>query len=357
MRRNLRVLALTRYGELGASSRLRTFQYLPDWYQSDIDVTVIPLFEDEILSARYKIGRYGLLTIMQCFSKRIAAMLFRKNIDLIWIEKEALPWWPLWFELILLRGTPFILDYDDATFHNYDKHRSALVRWIYSSRLDKLMNRSSLVLGGSPYLVERAKKSGAKKIELLPTVIDLKRYPINKIKKSVSEIPRIVWIGSPSTAQYLNILHEPLKKLVAKKHFILRIIGADIHLPGVPIELINWTEESEVSNIAECDIGIMPLRDSAWEKGKCGYKLIQYMACHLPVVASPVGVNTSIVENGINGYLANDAEEWVRALLQLIENKLLCEKMGAAGRLKVEAEYSLQVSSKKLINLILNLVE
>ena len=138
--------------------------------------------------------------------------------------------------------------------------------------------------------------------------------------------------------------------------FILRVIGGQIIMPGVNVETIDWAEDSEVASIASAHVGVMPLSDSLWERGKCGYKLIQYMACSLPVVASPIGVNTEIVQEGINGFLANDSTTWINTLEQLLTQPERAIKMGQAGRKRVESEYCLQVTAPKLEKLMRQVV-
>ena len=123
-------------------------------------------------------------------------------------------------------------------------------------------------------------------------------------------------------------------------------------MPGVQVESVLWTESTEVESISACHVGLMPLKDSAWERGKCGYKLIQYMACGLPVVASPVGVNTEIVEDGVNGYLANINEEWVTSLEMLLTQPQVRLRMGCAGRAKVQEEYCIQKTGPMMVELL-----
>ena len=344
----VRVLALTRYGMLGASSRLRTLQYLPTLIGAGMSVHVQSLFVDDALQMKYHYGQYGWMAALKYFAQRLDALCKRHDFDLLWIEKEALPWWPLWVEAALLRGVPYVLDYDDAIFHNYDLHRLAVVRSVYGRRLDGLMANAALVVCGNEYLAQRARQAGAAWVEVLPTVIDLDRYPLSEAPHKVLDIPRIVWIGSPSTARYLNQLTQPLQELSQKVPFVLRVIGANFEAPGVKIECIPWLEATEVGDISACDVGIMPLQDSPWELGKCGYKLIQYMACGLPVVASPVGVNKSIVQDGLNGYLADNAEDWLGALEGLLLNSQLRKSMGVDGRQQVERLYCLQVTGPRL---------
>lgn len=346
----LRVLALSRYGALGASTRMRFMQYIPALEGAGLQIQVQALFDDAALAARYERVAYSLGTIMQCFTRRIAALQNRNNFDVLWIEKEALPWWPQWIEAAMLRGVPYMLDFDDAVFHNYDQHRLAAVRHLFGQRLDGLMAQASLVVAGNDYLAQRARDAGASWVEVLPTVIDLDRYPYpHPAQATRSSVPPVVvWIGSPSTVRYLQLLQEPLQSLAKRMPFVLRVIGGEVAFPGVQVECLPWTESTEVAHIANADVGVMPLLDSPWERGKCGYKLIQYMACGLPVVASPVGVNASIVRDGVNGFWSHDAQSWACALEKLLTDASLRVRMGAEGRQQVERDYSLQVTAPRL---------
>jgi glycosyltransferase involved in cell wall biosynthesis len=346
------ILILSRYGRLGASSRLRMLQYLPSLGQVEVKCDVRPFFDDEMLRAKYQLGGYGFSSLVRAYGSRVIQLLRRKRFDLIWIEKEALPWLPVQVERALLQGVPYVLDFDDAWFHNYDLHRSAWVRRILGHRLDRLMAGARLVIGGNDYLLQRARDAGARWVERVPTVIDLDRYPLGPEKLLGASAPKIVWIGSPSTVRYLSGLAEPLRALAQRVPFKLRVIGAPLEMAGVEVECVPWTEASEVAAIAECDIGVMPLFDSPWERGKCGYKLIQYMACGLPVVASSVGVNGQIVQEGISGFLADTAQAWVTVLAKLLADAALRQRMGHAGRLRVEQEYCLQVTGPRLVGLL-----
>jgi glycosyltransferase involved in cell wall biosynthesis len=208
------------------------------------------------------------------------------------------------------------------------------------------MAKAALVVCGNAYLAQRATAAGAARVEQLPTVIDLSRYTLQSRPQAVGNVqdpvPRIVWIGSPSTAKYLALLAEPLQVLAQTMPFVLRVVGAQFALPGVQVECVPWSEATEVADIAACDVGVMPLQDSAWERGKCGYKLIQYMACGLPVVASDVGVNGEIVQAGVNGYLARNNDEWLNALKALLSDAAVRHQFGLLGRQRVEDVYCIQ---------------
>lgn len=331
---------------------MRTWQYLPVLGKSGVHMQVQALFDSNSLIERYRSGGYSLTVLIRCYVRRIVILLQRKRFDLLWIEKEALPWCPYWFERLLLGKTPYVLDYDDAVFHNYDHHRLKFLSVIFGRKLDKLMAGAALVVCGNSYLAQRAQLAGSPKVVILPTVIDSARYPFPLPKQGVGidGVPRIVWIGSPSTTRYLEILSDPLRVLAKNFPFVLRVIGGEFRLPDVQVECFPWSEESEAMLISDCAIGVMPLVDSPWERGKCGYKLIQYMACGLPVVASPVGANVDIVQSNRNGFLAEGADEWISSLSCLLGDSSLRLKMGIEGRKDVEEKYCLEVTAPKLEN-------
>jgi len=306
-----------------------------------------------MLATKYRSGEYDRRQVMRAYWGRLLQLVGRRNFDLLWIEKEALPWIPAWLECALLHGVPYVLDFDDAVFHNYDLHRSKWVRRFLGRRIDRLMAGARLVVGGNDYLAQRARDAGAPWVEVVPTVVDLERYEVRPHPGTQRGAPHIVWIGSPSTVGYLAALGAPLAALAQSVAFKVRVIGGVLEMPGVDIECVPWTEDTEVAFIAECDIGIMPLPDSPWERGKCGYKLIQYMACGLPVVASPVGVNTQIVQDGVNGFLAEEGGDWEAKLGQLLGDAVLREAMGRAGRRRVEDEYCVQQVAPRLAGLLL----
>lgn len=362
MSQSIKILALTKYARLGASSRMRTWQYLPFLKKDGMEVTAQPLITDDMLRRRYQRGFYGSAALACAYAERCKILLRRRKFDILWIEKEALPWLPLWVERALLQGMPYVLDYDDAIFHNYDRHGSSWVRRIYGRRLDGLMAGSTLVIGGNNYLADRARQAGASWVEVVPTAIDLTHYPMPvKTPTFMVEsdiVPRIVWIGSPTTVHYLNLIRDALQTVAEQHPFILRIIGGGkLDWPGVAVEAMPWSEATESDNISGCTIGIMPLLDSPWERGKCGYKLIQYMACGLPVVASAVGVNPEIVKTGDNGFLATDNEAWVFALLRLLNDPVLCAGMGASGRRRVEQMYCIQRTGADIARFLRTAVE
>lgn len=343
---------LPRYGPLGASSRLRMFQYVPALESAGIQVRVAPLLDDAYVRGLHG-GSVPVSSILRGYAERLSALVSLQDCDAVWLEKEALPWMPSWLELALL-GTrlPLIVDYDDAVFHRYDQHGNPLVRRLLGRKIDAVMRRADLVTAGNGYLAERAASAGCRRVERLPTVVDLDRYRV--AGERMRDGPVVIgWIGSPSTAGYLRQL-DPALRALAREHVIRCVaVGARAdQVQGALFERREWTEESEVNAITGFDIGIMPLPDEPWERGKCGYKLIQYMACGVPVVASPVGVNTEIVTPGVNGALAATPEQWLAALAQLADDPELRARQGAEGRRRVEAWYSLQAQAPRLVGML-----
>jgi glycosyltransferase involved in cell wall biosynthesis len=291
------------------------------------------------------------LEIINSYIKRILKLIQKKDYDLIWLQQEAFPWIPSWFERILTKSsTPIVVDYDDAFFHRYDFNNSGLIRLLLGKKIDSVMNYANVVVAGNNYLAERAVNSGCKDVRILPTVINLNDYPV--IKQSEKKSFTIGWIGSPLTAKYLEMIKEPLKVISLEKNVKIVFVGSgQFSLNDINIERINWKENSEAEEIQKFDIGIMPLIDSPWERGKCGFKLIQYMASLKPVIASPVGVNKDIVQDNVNGFLANNSEDWIGYFKVLKNDFVLRKKMGSAGRKIVEEKYSLQVTAPELFNI------
>jgi glycosyltransferase involved in cell wall biosynthesis len=344
--RPYKVLLLTRYDRLGASSRVRFLQFLPALAAQGFDFDVRPFFGDEYVRALYSSERISVSSVATSYLRRLASLLQRRNYDLIWLEKEALPWIPGWIESALLGGIPYVVDLDDAWFHRYDQQQSKLVRSMLGEKIDVVMRRASAVVAGNDYLADHARQAGARRIVLIPSAIDLDRYPSGRFldteKDSTGRKIIIGWIGTPITAPYLAAIEPAFRTVAAEAPMTLRIVGAqspDV-FAGLATDSVPWSEITEIEQILRLDVGIMPLANTVWERGKCAYKLLQIMAAGRPVIASPVGANCKVVQHGINGFLANSTEEWITALRSLTLNPELRHRFGAAARQTVELSYS-----------------
>jgi glycosyltransferase involved in cell wall biosynthesis len=352
----MRLSILSRYDTLGASSRLRMLQYVPALRAAGFDVDVHPLLDDRYVQGLYA-GRVPKAHVARLYFRRLRQLFSNERHDVVWVEKELFPWLPAMLERALVpKRTALVLDYDDAVFHRYDEHRSAFVRALLGRKIEAVMRRADLVTAGNEYLAEYARRAGCRRVEWLPTVIDLDRYPPRPApaQRAANAPITIGWIGSPATADYLEAVDPVLRRLRERHQVRCVAIGArGDQVSGSQFESPwTWSEDAEVAQLQQFDIGIMPLPDAPWERGKCGYKLIQYMACGLPVVASPVGANRGIVVDGDNGYLAADDRQWLDALEQLVADPALRERMGASGRRMVEQTYCLQVQAPRLADML-----
>ncbi len=349
----MKLFFFTKYNRLGASSRYRSFQYQPAILAAGLEIDVSTLFDDAYLKYKYLHGRARLRDIFRSFGRRLWRVLSVQRGTVVFIEYEMMPycpplmeWWLAW------RGCHMVLDYDDALFHQYDNHKNAWVRRILGKKIATVMRLASTVIVGNEYLANYARRESVARVVVIPTVVDLTKYRVKEVE-STSSVFTIGWIGSPSTARYLNELAPALAQVCKGGRARVCLIGSgQINLPDVPVEVIDWHEDTEVDEIRRFDVGIMPLPDEPWSRGKCGFKLIQYMACGLPVVASPVGSNSEIVVDGLCGYLSKTTDEWVLALVALMTDAELRFQMGAAGRKRVEEKYCLAVTAPKFVKLL-----
>ncbi len=347
----MKVLALTRYGRQGASSRIRTLQYLPYLTAAGHEVEVRPLLTDGYLSGRYDGRPTSLGFVLHRYVLRVATALRGARYDVVWLEKELLPWAPGVIERALLAGAPYAVDYDDATFHTYDHHPNPVLRALMARKIDRVMRGAAVVTAGNGYLADRARAAGARRVEILPSVVDLTRY--GEAAAPPDGPFTIGWIGSPGSERLLEPLRGVLAETVARPGVRLVLVGASERaLKGVPHERWEWSEADEADQVKRFHVGIMPLEDTPWERGKCGFKLIQYMAAARAVVASPVGANASIVDDGVTGFLARTREDWTRAFARLREDRALCMRLGRAGRAKVEKELAIAVTAPRVVEIL-----
>ncbi len=354
----MKLLIFSKYFTKGASSRYRTFQYLPFLEENDIEISINSLYTNEYLNFLYSNGYRNFTHIIISFLKRMFVLfklLLLRNFDVVLIEKELFPYFPSIFERLLkLFKINYILDYDDAIFHNYDLHPNYFIRFLLSNKIKNIVLRASSVIVGNSYLFNYCVKHN-NSVTIIPTVVDTNKFGPRQINLSKNSFI-IGWIGSMSTSKYLIPLIQVFKRLSSEMEIEFKFIGFDKNLKDLfftlPIQFLDWDESSEIQSLQIFSVGIMPLNDSPWARGKCGFKLIQYMACGIPVVASPVGVNTEIVKDGVNGLLATSDDEWYSSIKRLYDDSILCKKMGKHNINKIKQYYSLNSSKKKYLNTI-----
>lgn len=275
------------------------------------------------------------------------------RFDVMFVHLECFPFLPAAFEHSLLpKSIPCVYDYDDAWFHRYDQHPNRAVRILLGHKIGRLIEQASGVIAGSGYVANYASQFNGN-VHIIPTSIDLARYPAAPPPLRSDTPFTIGWIGSPSTTVFLKEVAEPLAEFLSTHRARVVLIGpspASLSIPN--LTCLPWTEGTEVEEMSRFDVGIMPLTDTPFTRGKCAFKLIQYMGCWKPVIASPVGENVKVVKDGVNGFLANSPSEWIAALHHLYADVTLRQVMGKAGRAKIEREYSLHVTAPRVTEIL-----
>lgn len=355
----MKVLFLLKYGTKAASTRYRFVQFEDELKREKIEYKFSFLLDNAYLEKRLKNKKVAPLPLLQGYLKRFFLLFTLFKYDLVVIHCEAMPYLPAFFEGFLkLFHIPYIYDLDDAIFHQYDSHSSWIFRKCLGRKIAKIMEGAQLVQAGNHYIASYAKKNGAN-ADFFPTVIDMNRYLEKNWDSKIfsNENPFIVgWIGSPTTAEFIYEIADALRDFFAKVPGKLVLIGSGkMDLPQIPHEIVDWSEETEINQIHRFDVGIMPLRlYSDWDKGKCAFKLIQYLGCGIPAIASHVGANEDVVLENKTGYLVSTKEEWLTALLKIYSNREQSQQMGKIGRSHISDHYSKQSLAKKWIASIKN---
>jgi len=263
-----------------------------------------------------------------------------RAFDGVLLHRKTLTAWDAWAFRAAARR--LIYDFDDAVMvqaRSPDRPHAGRLR-----RFRRTMARADLVIAGNRILAEHAHAAGASHVEIVPTGLDVSRFapkPMGAAERRV----RLVWIGSASTLKQLEPFRPTFEALgQAVPGLVLRVIAdADLHVPGLAVENVRWRLEDEARLLAESDVGIAPLPDTPFTRGKCGFKVLQYMAAGLPVVTSPVGVNAEYVRHGETGLWARGPEDWLGAVRQLAEDRALRERLGREGRRRAEREFDFGV--------------
>jgi glycosyltransferase involved in cell wall biosynthesis len=339
----MKLSVYTRYDELGASSRYRYFMYLDQLYMAGWQVKLYPLLGDDYLHQLYSTGKKSSFKLFIGIFRRIITVL-RASDNLI-IEYELLPFLPYWLEALLLRHKKYILNFDDNVWEKY-----ANKPWL-KNKFDRLAEHASGIIIANDFLL---RKIGSLNNNILkvPTVVDLDLYKVSKPKFSKFTV---VWIGTPVTYCYLQAFAKVLQAMVSRVDFELLVIASksleNKKISGVQMRFVDWSQETEVDLLTRSHVGIMPLPDDEFSKGKSAFKLIQYLAAGLPVIASPIGENCNIVNDGINGFLVNSQSEWTEALITLCNDHVCYNQMATAAK-KSSKQYSIQKYSPILLEFL-----
>ncbi len=341
----MKILFLVPYPTEGASNRIRVEQFLPFLHDKGMVYKVRPFINKRFYAILYLPYHYAekAFWFFICTLNRILDIVRALRYDVIFIHREAYPFGGAIIESILRSmGKPIIFDFDDAVFlPNTSKENIYIDKFKNPNKVAKIIGMSRCVIAGNSYLSNFALKYN-KNVIVIPSSIDTEKYrPVPRPAEKAEIV--IGWMGSNTTKDFLLDLEQAFVRLSGRyKNITFKLVGAQpsgIRLSSVIYK--KWKMEEEFADLNSFDIGIMPVPDTEWAKGKCGFKAILYMSCGLPVVVSPVGANLEIIDEGVNGFFAANNEEWVNTISKLVEDGKLRRTMGEKGRDKVIQRYSL----------------
>jgi len=277
------------------------------------------------------------------------------HADAVIVQRRLLAPWQI--ARLRRKARRLIFDFDDAVFLRDSYSRKGLHDPRRLRRFSAMLRACDAVTAGNAFLAEAARSYAAKaRLAVVPTCVDPRRYPLAQHTRAGAGV-QLVWIGSASTLQGLEMI-RPLLELLGREvpGVELKLIcDRFLHLRHLPVVPCPWSEASEASQLAGADIGLAWIPNDLWSRGKCGLKVLQYLAAGLPVVANPVGVQAEMIRHGENGFLAERPEEWVQAIATLSRDPELRRRMGAAGRRRLEAQFSVPVGARRWIELLAEL--
>jgi glycosyltransferase involved in cell wall biosynthesis len=350
----IKVLGLALYGPMAASTRYRLGQYVPGLASLGIDLQIYHLLGDDYLRSRFNGLPLNLPSLVKAALARLADLWRHHEYDMVILHCELFPLAPGWMERALIRK-PYIYDYDDAFYLKYRRGRLGIARTLLGRKFDNVMEGAAAVTAGNYILTQYAKHYNFN-THYLPTVLDTGRY-VPRPALRAREVFTVGWIGSPSTAPYLSELVLPLSAIGQECAVRFVVIGGKAPvIPNVEVIEVGWNENTEVDLINSFDVGVMPLPDEDWTQGKCAFKLIQYMACAVPVIASPVGANFDVV-NAKCGLMASTPQEWIDAIRMLRDQPERRVAMGYAARERAVLNYSLHQNLPVLGAVITNIAK
>ena len=350
----MKVLFLVPYTTEGPSNRFRVEQYLPLLSKHGVGWALRPfLCSSRFYDVLYRPGRTARKSWYFLVSSlgRVLDLVRSRRFDIVFIHREALPFGPALLEWLLSRlEAPIVYDFDDAIWQtNCSEGNRPFAVLKHPAKVGTIIRLSRRVIAGNGYLRDYALQHNSQ-VSVIPTPVDTDGlYPVPRLdRKRVT----LGWIGSHSSAPYLRMLDRVLPRLASRYDLRLKVVGGDYHCFLAQVSNHEWRLDREVADLQSFDIGVMPMPDNAWTRGKCAFKALQYMAVGIPVVCSPVGMNTEVVQDGDNGFLAESEKEWTEKLALLIENPGLREAMGQRGRAVVEERYSVKSNFPKLMQVL-----
>lgn len=354
----LKVFFITPVPVEGAGCRFRLEQYRAYLKSHGIESVLSPFYSTGFYRIVYQKRRQLLKIYYFTVSiiRRIIDLFRASRYDIIYIYRESLPiCGPLFENAVKKMKKRIIYDFDDAVFlPNASSANKFIEKLREPGNAAHIIKISDLVIAGNDYLRDYALKfADRRNVNVIPTAIDTDIYTPKETKKDKDVV--IGWIGTQTTIPYLSDIIPVYKEIINKYdnvyfHFVGHWSEKEEHPRFIYKE---WSLENELNLLKEFDIGVMPMPDDLWTRGKCGFKAILYMSMGIPPVASPVGVNKEIIDDGYNGFLAGNSREWLEKLSVLIEDESKRLAMGKNAREKAINYYSFRVNAPKMLNSIL----
>lgn len=310
----------TRYDRLGASSRYRYFMYEKYLREGDYEPEYYNFYDDAYLRALYA-GRRSFGTLPRAWLRRFRDL--RQSAENMLIEYELFPFLPYWVDRMFLKHRRYVVNFDDNVWEKYAK-----IPWL-RNKFDRIVANATGVIVANDFLYRKTKLLNDNVIKI-PTVPDAALYITDQPK---FEKFTIVWIGTPVTYRYLEVFADVLRTMSSAVEFELLVIASSSlkNIPGVSMRCVDWSPEVETELLGRSHVGIMPLTNEAFAQGKSAFKIIQYFAAGLPAVASPIGENCAVIQEGKNGFLPQSTAEWVSAIKKLSDQQL-CQQMSEKAK-------------------------
>lgn len=332
------------------AQRFRFEQYVDHLRDNGFETTFSPVLrpdEYDVVYGRGRAAHKGLIAARGLLT-RFADLARSSRYDIVFVQREAIQLGTAFFERAMAQlGAKLVFDFDDAIWLPNVSEANAGLAWLKRpQKTDKIIASAALVFAGNDYLAAHARPLNPA-VEVIPTTVDTDLFRPIRLERDRRSVC-IGWTGSMTTIPHFELALPVLRRIRARygERVYFKVIGdSGYRAEELGIEGVRWDPATEVEDLAELDIGIMPLPDDEWSKGKCGLKGLSYMALGMPTVTSPVGVSTTIIDDGVNGFLAASEDDWVERLAQLVDSSELRAKLGAAARKTVVSRYS--VASQK----------
>lgn len=357
-----KILFLCPHPEDDAGYRYRISQFLPYLRQAGLECTVWPFSTSTLFRAMRSKGHWltKVCETIKCSLRRFRQLLMINGYDVVLIHREVFPFFiPLLEKWVTSHHHRVLFSFDDAIHVGHHDpsalNHPLLYRFKYGSGINQVLRDCQCVIAGNRILAEHARRMNSN-VVIVPTVVDCERFIYRPVRRTGQPLT-IGWMGSRSTVSYLHDIEDALLRIA--KEYRDRIQFRFYGYPEFNLNIENsvslpFSLETEIDDLNSLDVGLMPLPDTAWTRGKCAFKAIQYMAVGLPTVASPVGMTTELIEDNVNGLLAETPQQWFLALQRLAEDAQLRERLSRAARKTIEERYSLQVWGPRFADFIRN---